>query len=190
MEPQLEREPETPDSGTVYIRSALGAERGVTPVPMVVYGHQAESMAAHFAQYTSLSCLGVWGLDEFDEAVRKASVLGVVAMSRPRAPGEAGAVLRLYRDVAERPGMALYGAWDYNVERGAQRALEYRADGVLMPGIDGNEQLGFVLGVLDEVLAGATPLSTVDQHVARLRRYTTEKSPFWKAQDLVESPYY
>jgi hypothetical protein len=116
--------------------------------------------------------------------------VGIMAMSRTTHVGEAEAAIKLYREETTSRGMALYGAWDYNVLRAATRALACGADGISMPGIDVNESFAYLFGVLQEVLGGAEPPTTIAAHEARLRRYTSDQSPFWKNQDRIVSTYY
>lgn len=171
--------------------SKMGAQRGSSTTPLLVYGHMAQQGASRFAEHTSLCAIAVAGLDVLGLLLDKAMpTVGILAMSRTTHVGEAEAAIVLYRQRAAQRGMALYGAWDYNIARASARALACGADGVSMPGIEANESFAYVFGVLSEVMEGAEPPTTAAAHEARLRRYTSDKSPFWHSQDLITSPYH
>lgn len=170
--------------------SQLGAQRGAPSTPLIIYGHMAEVVARRFAGDTSVSTLAVAGLPALDEVLANIPTLGVIAHSRTTHVGEAEQVITTYRQKSARRGMTLYQAWDYNVARATTRALACGADGITMPGIEGNDYYRYVLGVLREVENGAAPPTTAAEHEARLRKYTTDKSPFWHNQDPLKSIYY
>lgn len=170
--------------------SQLGAQRGAPDTPLIVYGHMAEVVARRIAGDTSVSTLAVAGLPALDEVLANIPTLGVIAHSRTTHVGEAGQVITTYRQKATKRGVTLYQAWDYNVARATARALACGADGIVMPGIDANDYYRYVLGVLREVQTGAAAPTTAAQHEARLRKYTTDASPFWRNQDALKSIYY
>jgi hypothetical protein len=116
--------------------------------------------------------------------------VGIVALSRPEHSGEAQQAIENFRSANRRRGAAVYAAWDYNVERAARHAISCRADGILMPGVDSNEMLAYLFGVLERVRNGASPPLSLEEHVAILRQFTSNKSPFWSNQNLVESPWH
>lgn len=102
--------------------------------------------------------------------------------------GEAGEALGIVRHHA--PSKArFYFAWDYNVARGATRAIEYSAHAVIMPAIEFNELFPLVFGVLAGVTAESAVPATIEEHRAILERYAP-RSKFWEVQDLVVSRYY
>lgn len=180
-------EPETYVVGYV---SEEGKRRGVSPVPLLIYGHMALVGARRTAADTTVSCVAIAGLDALEETIAKLPSIGLCAMSRVEHLGEAAEAIKRYRRLSPRRGMTIYGAWDYNVERAARRAITCGADGIQMPGIYTSELYAYLLGVLGEVQSGAPVPTTVEEHLARLKRYTTDKSKFWEIQDLVHSKYY
>lgn len=180
-----------PEAVLEVFTSEQGAQRGAARTPLLVYGHMAREGAARFAKYSTLSTVAIAGLDVLRQLLtKKLPTVGILAMSRTSHVGEAEAAIKLYREETASRGMALYGAWDYNVARAATRALACGADGISMPGSDVNESFAYLFGVLQEVLGGAGPPTTLAAHEARLRRYTSDRSPFWRNQDRIVSTYY
>ena len=100
----------------------------------------------------------------------------------PRLPRRGRRGDRAFRRVHPARALVLYGALDPHVERAASRALELGADGLLPPGIELEELFDYSFGVLGEVASGAAPPATVEEHVARLRRWAP-RLPFWRRQD-------
>ncbi len=170
--------------------SELGASRGVSRRPLILYGHMAQVTAQQFAHHTTVCTIAVAGLAVLGELIARLGTLGLLAMSRTTHVGEAEAAIRMFNERSATRAMTLYGAWDYNVARAASRAVGCGADRVSMPGIDANEHFAYVFGVLKEVTGGAAAPATAAAHIARLKRYTTAKSPFWEQQDLIKSTYY
>lgn len=179
-----------PRDGMRRFESPHGKRAGSPPEPLIVFGHMADAIARRTANDTTLGCVAVASLPALESLLASERVVGIRAQSRTIAPGEAQEAIQVFRARGPRPGLAIYGAWDYNVERAARRAIDCAADGIEMPGILAAELYAYVFGVLNEVLAGASPPTTVEQHVSRLRRFTTAASPFWSQQDLIASPYY
>lgn len=157
--------------------------------PLLVYGHGAVASAALFSAHTSVACVAA---DEWDDLVALLAdrpFIGILAHSPAERPGEAGRAIRLFRESYGDTETALYSAWDYNVRRAALRAIEYGADGIIMPGIDVNELLQCVIAYLHRVAKGLPRLASPEEHEALLRPLTP-KSPFWRLQDRVVSPYF
>lgn len=184
---ELQPEPENYVVGYV---SEEGKRRSLSPAPLLMYGHMARVSARRTAADTTISCMAVAGLDTLEQTIAKLPSIGLCAMSRVDHLGEAAEAIKIYRRLSAQRGLTIYGAWDYNVERAARRAITCGADGIQMPGIYTSELYAYLLGLLGEVQNGAPVPTTVEEHVARLRRYTTDKSKFWEIQDLVHSKYY
>jgi len=166
------------------------------PHPLICYGHQAEAFARHVSEHSSLNTLvpeDLEGLAHVCECEGFASVgldfAGLIAQSRPEFNGEAGKAIRVFREKQRRRAASFYGAWDYNVSRAAGRALEYEADGIVMPGTDANELFTYLLGVLDLVESGSAAPTTLQEHIDRLREFAPA-SPFWEHQDAVDSEHF
>lgn len=124
-------------------------------------------MASLLAAHSSVSCVAADEWETLVALVGARPFIGLSAMSTMDQPGEAGRAIALFRANYGDTEVALYNAWDYNVRRAAMRALEYDADGIIMPGIDTAELLDcFIL------------------------RPLTPRSPFWRMQDRVVSPYF
>jgi hypothetical protein len=181
---------EPPASAPRRIDSALGRERGAPPEPLVLFGNLAASdgIGQVVATYSTLSCVLIPEPARLDAFCAEHDVAGLVAHSRPEHPGEAGAAIAILR--RRRPGRpALYHAWDYHVERGARRALEYAADGLLMPAIDMNEMFAYLFAILGRSAERVAPPASVEEHHALLQQLAPS-SPFWKLQDTIVSPYH
>ena len=169
--------------------SERGRLAGADATPFLVYGHGSEALANSISTWTTLSCLAIQGLEDLRCVLDSRACVGVAAMSRPEALGEAGEAIRFLRAVHGDAEVATYGAWDYNVARAAKRAIEYSADGILMPGIDRGELLQCVMHYLMRVQRFMPRPGTPEEHEAILRPLTP-KSPFWSHQDRVVSPFF
>jgi len=176
--------------------SDLNREHGASPDPLICAG-QLAAVGPVISRDSTLNTIQVDSPDKVAHvctcpAFRDVGMrfCGVLAMSRPEFPGEAYEAIRLFRANNSVPGAAIYGAWDYNVARAAERALSCRADGILMPGIEPSEMLRLLAGILSRVQSGESRPQTVQEHEELLRTFTTEKSPFWKNQHLIESPHF
>lgn len=184
------RPPAEPKTWAQHFPSEEGAKVGASKVPFVVYGNYARETAQRIASDTTMSSVAVVGLDELERLLDAEEVVGLLAMSRVEASGEAGEAIRVYRRHARRPGPAFYGAWDYNVDRAAARAVEYGADGIAMPGILVSDEYAYMFGVMAELRKGSAAPASAAEHRARLERWTTKESPFWSREELVHSQYY
>ena len=163
--------------------SERGRIEGIDPSPLIVYGPGRARPAELIAKYSTLATVWVIGLENLAGVLRHARrCVGVWATSRPDRPGEASEALALFRAAHPARALLLYGAHDPNVERAAKRAIEAGADGVVPPGTEIEELFEYAFGVLREVASGAEPPRTVEEHVARLRRWAP-RSPFWRRQD-------
>jgi hypothetical protein len=131
--------------------SERGSRASADATPFLVYGHGSEALASHISTWTTLSCLSIESLDDLRTVLDSRPCVGVAAMSYAEAVGEAGKAIRLLREVHGDAEAAIYRPWDYNVARAAKRAIEYEADGILMPGIDSGEQLQCLLHYLMRV---------------------------------------
>lgn len=157
--------------------------------PLLVYGHGSDSLANLLSTASTVHCVAVHSLQELRELLSARPCIGLTAMSRQEASGEAGLAIGLLREAYGDTEVAVYGAWDYNVARAAKRAIEYGADGILMPGIETNDLLQCMMTYLARVQQFAQRPATTEEHEALLRALTP-RSPFWKVQDRVASPYF
>jgi hypothetical protein len=164
-----------------------------SPHPAICYGHQAESFAEEIAEHSSLNTIvpeDLEGLAHLCECEGFSSAglqfAALIARSRPGFSGEAGKAIRLFQEMQRKRAASFYGAWDYDVSRAAARALEYKADGIVMPGTDANELFAYLFGVMSLVEAGSDAPQTPQEHLDRLREFAPT-SPFWANQDRVES---
>jgi hypothetical protein len=174
----------------VAVRSPEGERAGASPTPLLVYSHMAQHTAQRIAHDTTINCIAIAGLEALSAVIGQIPSIGLLAMSRPAHVGEAELAIQRYRQEAPQRQMALYGAWDYHVGRAATRAIACQADGIMMPGIRTDEEYAYILGVMQEVFEGAPPPTSIEAHVARLKRYTSAASPFWQQQELAHSRYY
>jgi hypothetical protein len=184
------QEATVPETYALTFISEEGKRRGADPRPLLIYGHMAQVSAKRTATDTTVNCIALSGLDMLRQAIEHVPSIGLRAMSRPEHVGEAEEGIRMYRAAIPEHRPTFYGAWDYNVERAAKRAINCGADGVEMPGILTDELYAYIFGVIDEVYQGAAIPTTVEEHIARLKKFTTEKSKFWEIQDLVVSKFY
>lgn len=164
--------------------------RKSSAAPLIVYGHLAEELAAELGQISGIDGIAVSGLDNLQALLAAESELGgILATSRPEHPGEAGAAIALFRAGRETTGLALYGAWDYNVKRAAQKAMQYQADGILMPDMINAEIEQVLVGLRQRLSKKAARPTTVTQHRELLREYAPD-SEFWSHQRQTASIYY
>ncbi|MGE0707288.1 MAG: hypothetical protein AB7N76_04945 [Planctomycetota bacterium] len=176
--------PPAAQGGARLWTSVIGQHQGVPPTPLILYGHLAapaadpRALAGFIAQHSTLNVVEVPDAAVLDAWLAEHQPLALLAMSRPGLQGEAGEAIRRVRARAERAPV-LYHAWDYDVQRAAARALEYGADGLVLPGIEANELFAVVLGVLDRATRGVARPASVEEHVALLRQLAPT-SPFWK----------
>jgi hypothetical protein len=184
------QEATVPETYALTFISEEGKRRGADARPLLMYGHIAHVSAKRTATDTTVNCIALAGLDQLQQAIEQVPSIGLCAMSRPEHVGEAEEAIKLYRAAIPEHRPTYYGAWDYNVERAAKRAINCGADGVEMPGILTDELYIYLFGVMNEVYQGAAIPTTVEEHIARLKKYTTEKSKFWEIQDLVVSKFY
>ena len=109
-------------------------------------------------------------------------------MSPREMPGEAGKAIALFH--AKYPGkMALYSPWTYNVPRAAKRAIEYHAEGIVMPGIDVREMLTYIIHIGQRADNGKRAPTSIEEH-EQLLKMSTPKSPFWSLQDKPDGNSY
>jgi hypothetical protein len=180
------------------VRWFVSKQRGSrpSPHPAICYGHQAEAFAESVAESSSLNTLvpeDLEGLAHVCQCPAFSSIglqfAALIARSRPGFNGEAGEAIRVFQGKQRKRAASFYGAWDYNVARAAARALEYQADGIVMPGTDANELFAYLFGVMSMVDAGSPPPKTPQEHVDRLKEFVPD-SPFWKHQDRIQSENY
>lgn len=174
----------------VVFESRLGREKGADPLPLALVGHLATlDLGRTIAEHSTLSCVSVENPEDLERLLDVCEVAGLFAQSRPMAKGEAGKAIEVFRRRFPEKRAVLYQAWDYNVERAAQRALEYGADGVVMPAIEMNEFFPLLFGVLERAGAGTPRPATVEEHRALLRQFAP-RSKFWEIQDRAVSELY
>lgn len=170
--------------------SQPGEAIGAPKTPLLIFGHESDTTARFISESTTITCISVHIVEFIKDFASEHPTLGLIAQSRREHSGEAGYAIQLFHTVAKYRAMTIYGAWDYNVERAARKAIEYGADGIEMPGMIDSEVFAYLLGVLKEVAEEAPVPTTVEEHIARLKRYTTDKSPFWSQQNQIFSKYY
>jgi hypothetical protein len=170
----------------------LGTETS-SPHPAICFGHQAESFAREVSDHSSLNTMvpeDLEGLAHVCTCEAFANIglhfAALIARSRPDHNGEAGEAIRVFQEKQRRRAASFYGAWDYDVARAASRAIEYGADGIVMPGTDANELYAYLFGVMKLVEEGAAVPATAQEHIDRLKEFAPS-SPFWTSQDAVES---
>ena len=171
-----------------HFPSPHGNRPNVSAVPLLVYGHQADGTAKVISEGSTVSCLAVEGLDNLAKVLDGRLLIGFLAMSPRDAPGEAGNAIALFH--ARYPqGMALYESWSYNVERTAKRAIEYGAQGIVMPGIDVRDMLTYIVQIGRRTDSGMPAPATVEEHEELLWE-STPNSPFWQLQSEPDGPSY
>lgn len=188
-EPEKEKEIKDFGDAKVFI-SPDGKKRGFPATPLLIYGFNPDALAEMISENTTATCLTVYSLEFLQEYTSQYPSIGLIAQSREEHAGEAGTAIQIFRKHEKVRGMALYGAWEYNVERAAKRAIEYQADGIMMPSIFDKDLYNYIFGVLIEISIGAEIPQTVEEHEERLKRYTSDRSPFWRQQDKIISQYY
>lgn len=176
------------DYGQLFL-SPKGQAQGRPSEPFVFYGHSAPTYASLVAGVSTLSCQTINDLAALEQFLLDQPIAGLSAMSRMEHIGEAGSALALLRKHCGPLTTGIYGAWDYNTERAAKRALEYQAHGVIMPGIELNELMQYLFGLLGAVSQGMPVPDSVEEQIVLLRKWAP-KSPFWENQDIVVSDYF
>lgn len=170
------------DSPVRVFPSERGRLEGMPPAPLVVYGPGRARVAELIARSSTLATVSVVGLGNLEAVLRHVRrAVGIWATSRPDRAGEAAEAIALFRRAHPARALVLYGALDPDVERAARRAVEVEADGLVPPAIELEDLFEYAFGVLGEVAGGAAPPTTVEEHVARLRRWAP-RSPFWRRQ--------
>lgn len=182
-----------PPRGPRLFVSSRGRAAGTPPEPLILFGHlgtaEGTQTAEMITSHSTLNCVLIEDVETLRHWLSEHEAAGILAMSRPSAPGEAAIAISEFRRRHPNGRAALYQAWDYNVARGAARALECGADAVMMPAIDANEMFNLLFQVLGRVTNGAEPPTSVEEHEALLRELAPN-SAFWELQDRVQSPYY
>lgn len=173
----------------VYV-SMEGKKRGMSAVPLLIYGHEPDSLARLLAECTTMSCVAVYDINFIRDFPNINPSVGLIAQSRIEHNGEAGEAIKLYKQSSKTRLATMYGAWDYNIYRAAQRAIEYGADGIIMPGIMDSDLFRYIFGILTEVSNEAQIPSSIEEHREKLKKYTTDKSPFWSQENLIVSKYF
>lgn len=173
--------------GTKYI-SKRGLEAKADPAVLIIFGHNADNEAKMIAGLSTLSCVAVEGIDSLKSCVDSESTAGLMTRSRMEHVGEAGEAIALFQQL--RPGqVTLYGAWDYHTGRAADRAVEYKAHGLIMPAMDLNAMMRTIFTRLaTKIEPDDLPLAHED-YLEHLKE-TAADSPFWEMQDLIESQFY
>lgn len=169
--------------------SERGAMQRTPKERFVFYGHAGDSNAALFPGLSTLYTIHINSLSALEAYLNSHEIAGLAAMSRVERVGEAGEAIRLLRTIKGPGVLALYGAWDYNVARGATRAIEYGANGVLMPAIDINDQSSYLFNMMALAQKGMKIPTSVEEHEFLLRQFC-QRSGFWDIQDVIVSEYY
>lgn len=172
-----------------WVESARGTAAGAPRAPLVLFGRLAsKAIGELISNHSTLRCALVPELPLLEPLLTEHEVVGLAALSRAEQPGEAGLAIATVQRV--RPAAAtLYHAWDYDPTRAAQHALEYGADGLLMPAVEANDLLRLVFGALERKARGVAPPADAPAHVALLRQLAPT-SPFWQMKDQVVSQHW
>jgi len=173
----------------LYYESPRGKIQNTPKEPFVFYGHASDSCASFIAALSTMNTLAVTDLNLLETCLKERMVVGLAAMSRTEFIGEAGTAITLARTIYGDSLPTFYCAWDYNTERAALRAMEYKAHGILMPGIDLNEFTNYLFNMLALIHQGYEIPTTVEQHQVALKRLAPQ-SAFWEMQDLIKSQYH
>jgi hypothetical protein len=171
--------------------SRLGQEHGAPSIPLVCYGASASDFARIVSQSSTLSCVAIVGLQSLERFLKETPAAGILAMSHmsKEQRGEAGEGLALFSATNRGRGALLYHSWERNAPRAAERALEVKADGVLVAPMMMDDMFQIIFGVLSEVQDGAPVPTTKEEHIARLRRFAPN-SPFWNGPADFVSEYW
>lgn len=159
-----------------YFPSRLGQEHGASPLPMVMYGHDALDTAGFFAEVSTISTVVAEDPDEL-EAVLAEDVVGIFAMDRPDHAGEAARAVARLREVHGRR-LSLLGAWSQDVRAEVAAALACGADGVILPDCDAGEMFRYIFDLFRWVGEGGPVPADEAAHV-RLLRHHFASSKFW-----------
>ena len=166
--------------------SEIGKTMKVNPAPFITYS-ASDGIGKQIAEYTSLNTMAIKDIETLKDVLEKFHTVqlefsGIWAMSPADKPEEACEAIRLFSEKNLVRGATFYQPHSLNLEEAARSALLCKSDGITMRGIEANEFFGYILGVMREVIEGSQPPVTIEEHRERLKKYTTDNSPFWSVQ--------
>lgn len=170
-----------------FIESKTGNSMRTNPAPLIAYGTKLAGFGKWTAENSSINIMIVKDLENLRrilDAYRSAKFkfAGIWAMSPIDQPNEACNAIQMFRQKSLVRGATFYQPNALNLDEAIRPGLECQVDGVTVRGIETNEFLRYLFGVMREVIEGSQPPATVAEHITRLKKYTTDISPFWRQQ--------
>lgn len=166
-----------------FHQSEHNLKRGAPPEPLIYFGHNNDFLAKVVADDSTFNGLAVDTLAELEAALAAVPCIGLVARSLEDVPGSAGQAIMLFRRFHRSDEMAIYLPWALDVQRAAERAVEYGADGILMSGMLTGEMLATLMDALRRVKTNVPKPGTAEEYV-RILRQVAPDSPFWEMQGV------
>src|ERR1039457_1676714 len=170
-----------------FIVSKTGNTMRTNPAPLIAYGNKLAGFGKWTAENSSINILIVKDIENLRrilDAYRSAKFkfAGIWAMSPVDQPDEACKAIQMFRQKSLVRGATFYQPYALKLAEAIRPGLDCKVDGVTVRGLETNEFLRYLFGVMREVIEGGQPPATVDEHITRLKKYTTDKSPFWSQQ--------
>ena len=171
-----------------YTSSEIGRSENTNPAPLIAFGPDLKTFGVWLPAHSSINVIHISSINVLKKVLKRYrekqfELGGIWAMSPEGKPKEACRAIELFRKRSSNRAATFYQPRTINVSSACLNAIKCNSDGVVMRGMEANEFLAYLLGVLREVTEGSRPPATVEEHRLRLKRYTTEKSPFWDLQD-------
>jgi hypothetical protein len=113
---------------------------------------------------TGRDCISVKDLKTLQILLRDRWFMGIIAKADSNNPAEAGKAIRLFRKHYPDAGIALYAAWDRDVEQAAQQALDCQADGLIMPDLDETGIVTYLNAVIERIERDEPRPATAAEH--------------------------
>lgn len=150
-----------------YFPAGLAASGDIA---LAVYGDEAERIAQMTAAHSGLDCYAVSDMQQLEALLATQDVKGILALARMSHPDEAGEAIKRFRQRYPN-GIAIYGAWDYNIEHAAAHAIKYEADGIMMPDMSEPELLAYLAGIIMRADLGEARPATVEEYREQLNAF-------------------
>ena len=156
-----------PSKAKVFLSSG-GLKVGAPPVPLAVFGYDAEGTAADFARRTPINTVAITDLGALEELVEAQDFVGVIALAKDEDGEDAARAIRIASEKAFVRTATIYENRHSDVERAIERAVDCGADGVLTCGLTGDDRITYLCGVIGMFGEGHAAPATVEEHKHRI----------------------
>jgi hypothetical protein len=144
--------------------SHAGSVAIVPAIALIIYGHRARDTARRLAIVMGRNCIAVEDLKTLQIILRERWFMGVVARVDGSNRTDAGKAIKLFRKYYPDAGVAIYAAWDEDIEQAAQQALACQADGIVMPDLDATATAAYLTAVIERIERDEPRPATVAEH--------------------------